>query len=111
MALKQLKLMAEVQCWALWNMVESDNIDPSSLPISKILINDLNDWSDRFDEIYKLDAPNFHMSIGFESEEVENEFYNDGWLLHERLKSEMPNVDFWYRDMRYQELLQKRPSS
>lgn len=104
----RMKLMAEVQCWALWGMDNADNIDPSMLPISEELIIQLNEWSERFDAIYKLDDPNFHLNIGFPTIDAKNLFYDDGWLLLERLKLELPYIDFWYRDARHEGIMQEQ---
>lgn len=106
---RQLKLMAEVQCWAIWDISASDNIDPATLPLSDKLIDELNEWSDRFDSIYKLDDPNFHLNIEFASMQEEEAFYDDGWLLLKKLREEMPDVDWWYRDQRCSVLLRARP--
>lgn len=107
---KRLKLMAEVQCWAIWRIDEPDNIDPYSLPISEQLADEINQWSDRFDAIYKLDQPNFHIDISFPSKQAEDKFYDDGWRLLDRLKEEMPTIDWWYRDLRFEGLHQRRPT-
>ncbi len=108
---RKLKLMSEVQCWAIWNMDDVGNIDPSDLPLSKALVDDLNEWSDRYDTIYKLHEPNFHVDISFASKEEEDRFYNDGWSLLARLKLEMPSVEWWYKDDRYDGFLSEKPSA
>lgn len=108
---RKLKLMAEVQCWAVWDVSGlSDDIDPSKLPLSRQLIEDLNSWSERLDATYKLDDPNFHLEAGFKLGE-EDQFYDDGWELFERLKNEMPETEWSYRDHRYQSLLFEKPSA
>ena len=105
---RRLKLMAEIQCWPIWDMSTSDNIDPAILPLSDKLVNELNEWSDRFDSIYKLDDPNFHLNIGFASRQEEEAFYDDGLLLLNKLREEMPDVDWWYRDQRCSGLLSQQ---
>ncbi|MGR9194713.1 hypothetical protein [Rhizobium leguminosarum] len=107
---RRLKLMAEVQCWAIWDMDKPDNINPYTLPISQELAEDINQWSDRFDSIYKLDQPNFQIDISFSSKQEEDRFYDDGWRILDRLKSEMPAVEWWYRDHRFDVIHQSRPS-
>ncbi|MGO6884178.1 hypothetical protein ACC734_00275 [Rhizobium ruizarguesonis] len=107
---KSLKLMAEVQCWAIWDVDTLDNIDPSTLPISETLAEAINQWSDWFDSIYKLDQPNFQIDISFSSKQEEDQFYDEGWRLLSRLKNEMPSVEWWYRDHRLDAIRQDRPS-
>ena len=43
---KQIKLMADYQCWPLWNIDEPDNIAPQELPLAEQTIEqtDLGDW-------------------------------------------------------------------
>lgn len=106
---RRLKLMAEVQCWAIWEMDGTENIDPSTLPLPEQLVKEINQWSDRFDAIYKLGEPNFHENIAFGSSQDENAFYDDGWKLLARLSSAMPEVDWWYRDMRLAKVVQYQP--
>lgn len=108
---KRLKLMAEVQCWAIWNMDAAGNIDSATLPLSQDLIEAIGVWEDRFDAIYKLDDPDFVSKIKFESPEEENRFYDDGWVLLERLKQELPSVEWFYRDMRHEGVLKEKPGA
>ena len=110
---KCLKLMAEVQCWPIWNLDDPGprNIDPEHLLLSKELINDLDNWTERFDAIYKLDSPNLPLDIGFKSEEEENLFFDDGWLLLARLKEELPKIEWWYDDFRFDEIYQVYPNN
>ena len=58
---RRLTLMAEVQCWAIWDMEMRDNVDPYTLPISRQLSEEINQWSDRLDAIYKLDHVLAHL--------------------------------------------------
>ena len=102
----RLKLMAEVQCWAIWDMDGVDNIDPLSLPLSYSLANEINRWSDIFDDTYNLNNPNFHLETGFTSKIDSDHFYDQGWELLNKLKHEMPEIEWWYRDMRLNKLAQ-----
>jgi hypothetical protein len=105
---RRLKLMAEVQCWAIWDMEGTDNIDPSALPISAGLADDINRWSDTLDESYRLSDPNFHTDLGSSTGFDVDKFYDTGWKLFARLKLEMPQTEWWYRDMRLDQLMQER---
>lgn len=97
---KCMKLMAEVQCWAIWDMDDPDNIDPATLPLPKHLVTQINCWSDKFDAIYELDKRNFHTNIAFASKEEEDAFYDEGWAILKQLKEAMPDTHWWYRDKR-----------
>ncbi|WP_291896310.1 hypothetical protein [Maricaulis sp.] len=43
--------MAEVRCWALWDMDEPSNISPSALGVSEELTRDIDCWSEEFDSL------------------------------------------------------------
>lgn len=105
---RRLTLMAEVQCWAIWDMEMRDNVDPYTLPISRQLAEEINQWSDRLDAIYKLDQPNFQNDISFSSNQEEDRFYDDGWRLLDGLKNEMLAAEWWYRDYRLSATRQDR---
>ncbi|WP_162787258.1 hypothetical protein [Notoacmeibacter marinus] len=105
---RTLKLMAEVQCWAIWDMVDPDNIDPATLPLPKQLVARINRWSDKFDAIYELDKRNFHTNIAFDSKEEEDAFYEEGWAILKQLEEAMPDIDWWYRDKRLSQPVQSR---
>ena len=107
---KRLKLMAEVQCWAIWDMDGTGNVDPATLPISEELVKFIYEWSSRFDATYPLNLENFGTDmIGFDSKEQEDTFYDDGWKILHQLKNAMPVVDWWYRDMRLDKPVQQQP--
>jgi hypothetical protein len=54
--MRQLKLMAEVQCWPLWQDEPDafDNVDPATLGLSARLLEQLTRWTDRWDAQYDL---------------------------------------------------------
>ncbi len=103
---RRLKLMAEVQCWAIWCMEGTDNIDPSTLPISPVLADDINQWSDVFDESYRFSDPNFHTDLGSSSS-----FDMDNFLRYWLGVVWSPQAEWWYSDMRLDQLVRTRPET
>lgn len=86
--MKKIKLMADYQCYPLW--LNSDdafgNIDPNSLPISNVLKNELNSWSDKYDETLNLDDP---LTSGFATLDDERVFRKMGQSLKEKLQMKL----------------------
>lgn len=105
---RRMKLRAEVQCWAIWNLDNDDNVDPTALPISRQLADDINRWSDALDKSYDLSARNFHVELGSRKNFDIYSFNTVGWELFGRLKSEMPCSEWWYYDMLSSRLMQTR---
>lgn len=89
--MKRIKFMEDYGCWALWHMDyeidgEMGNIDPQSLPISKQLIDKLNQWSALYDATLDQDYP---PDSGFqEIIEAEN-FLKTGHNLVDLLQTEL----------------------
>lgn len=102
----KMKLMSDYQCWCIWDMVDPDNVNPDTLPISDELKQELHNWESAFDATLDLID---HTNIGFLSEQQYNEFYDSGWELFSRLQSELPEFEWWYRDRRYPDILDRRP--
>lgn len=100
--------MADYQCWCLWDMIDPKNVNPDTLPIPKALMERLHSWELAFDRTLDLfDQTN----IGFKDEQEYNLFYEEGWELFDALRVELPEVEWWYRDRRYAEILDARPLS
>lgn len=104
----RLKLIADYFSWPLWDVDAIDTVDPQNLPHSKSLIRDLSEWQIRFDAILDTNDPT---SSGFETQADEDDFCDAGWDLLDRLKTEMPNIEFTYHDKRYKKTLSSRPIS
>ncbi len=102
----KMKLMPDYQCWCVWDMDDPDNVNPDTLPISGELKQRLHLWECAFDETLDLVD---HTNIGFRSERQYSEFYDLGWELFFRLQAELPEFEWWYRDRRYEHLLNRRP--
>lgn len=103
--------MPDYFCWPLWNMDSEKgipyNIDPKTLPISDGLKMELQSWADIFDAILDLNDPG--NGGGFRNEQDYYYFCDQGWDLLEKLRRELPEITFWYRDGRVSELLQNKP--
>lgn len=84
----KIKLMPDYHCYPLWEDSDNnfENIDPYSLPISKILANDLIQWAKEYDTTLDIDDP---LSSGFKNTEEELSFRHKGENLFERLKLEL----------------------
>ena len=94
---KKIKLIADYECYPLWEYDELGligNLNPEDLPISKELIKTLDDWSEIFDETYNKDDP---IKSGFACLEDELKFKTLGEILSKRLKQELENkYDIFY---------------
>jgi hypothetical protein len=86
--MKKIKLMADYQCYSLWLNSDDEvgNINPNTLPISNMLKNELNSWSDKYDETLNLDDP---LASGFATIEEEMVFKEMGLSLKEKLQMEL----------------------
>ncbi|MGX9565523.1 hypothetical protein [Pseudomonas viciae] len=90
--MKYIKLMADYQCFPVWNMLPGDyrDMDPCELPISKELQVRILKWAAIYDETLDADYP---PSSGFKSEELEREFRREGERLVMMLREEL-GADF-----------------
>lgn len=91
--MKRIKFMGDYGCWALWHMDyeldgEMGNIDPHSLPISKELANEIDEWSVTYDKTLNQDYP---PESGFENLDSAQSFVKAGNELAERLQHELRN--------------------
>lgn len=86
--MKYIKLMADYQCYPLWNMSpgEYGDVSPSDLPISNELKLRLLKWAAIYDETLDMDCPS---NSGFKDEALEHEFRHEGELLAECLRNEL----------------------
>ncbi len=85
---RSLKLMADYECFPLWEQTETDtdNIDPEDLPISQGLRDALNAWAQRYDDT--LDRADPRRS-GFSNSEAKAAFNATGQALLDRLEAEL----------------------
>ncbi|MFJ4346684.1 hypothetical protein [Pseudomonas sp. NPDC089401] len=86
--MKNIKLMADYQCYPLWHMSpdEYGDIDPCELPISEALQVRLLRWAALYNETLDVDYP---PNSKFKSEELEREFKQEGERLAESLRNEL----------------------
>ena len=88
---KQIKLMAEYDCYPLWEYEDNDLIDnphPAELPLSAATIERLIQWQNIYDGIMNWDDPR---SSDFASEEERLAFEQEGISLWQRLQAELVN--------------------
>jgi hypothetical protein len=85
---KCIKLMADYQCYPIWNMSpgEYGDMAPCELPISKELQERLLKWAAIYDETLDVDYP---PNSGFESEELESKFKLEGQRIVISLRDEL----------------------
>jgi hypothetical protein len=103
---RKMKLMADYQCWCLWDMNDPRNVNPDALPISEELKKILHSWEEVFDQTLDLVD---NTNIGFKDENSYNSFYDTGWALLALLRFELPSIEWWYRDRRFDHLLNSKP--
>jgi hypothetical protein len=84
-----IKLTLEFCCWPVWEIFTNDlseNIDPSTLPISKKLQRRLINWSHAYDAA--LDQ-NYPPDSGFNTQEEVDAFNAEGVYLENQLRCEL----------------------
>lgn len=83
-----IKLMADYQCFPLWEASPGavGNIDPRDLPISEALQERLLAWASRFDRTLDMNDPAIS---GFENTESAEAFKKNGLELAEILQTEL----------------------
>jgi hypothetical protein len=90
---KKIKLMADYECWCLWDMENIDNLDPEKLPISKSLKQSLSLWECEYDATLNRNDP---IKSGFKSYESFQTFNTMGNNLFKKLLQELPDSEIFY---------------
>ena len=85
---QRIKLMADFDCYPLWDMDDAGDIDPTELPLSEETIERLLNWQKIYDGIIDWDDP---ASAGFASVEEEIAFEREGISLWQQLQKELGN--------------------
>lgn len=96
--MKNIKLMPDYECFALWYYKEEKvgNIDPASVGLSKELVEKLYGWQGEYDAtLDKIEGKN----SGFSSKEKEIAFVVRGYELAKELKFELKTVNVVYYDI------------
>lgn len=91
MKYKNIKLMPDYECWPLWDMDNLGDIDPKELLITETLQEKIENWAKKFDSILDWDDPG--NSGGFVTEDEEKLFAEEGWVILEELRKELPDTN------------------
>jgi hypothetical protein len=103
MSTKKIKLMADYQCYPLWDIEKVGNIDPNKLPISAVLKKHLNIWAECYDEI--IEEPRLS---GFKNEMEALAFEAQGQFLWRLLQKELGDTyEVFYFSHLTSQLLEK----
>lgn len=89
--MRAIKVMPDYGCFPLWHSGENEvgNIDPESLPISSLLVSQLNEWAAEYDATLNQECP---PESCFSSKEVEIKFLAKGYELASALKAELGSI-------------------
>jgi len=83
---KKIKLMADFDCYPLWDLDDAGDIDPASLPLISETIARLGKWQKSYDRIINWEDP---ASSDFASEEDRVAFEREGISLWQQLQKEL----------------------
>ena len=83
---QRIKLMADFDCYPLWDIDDGGDIEPWELPLSKETIERLLNWQKIYDGIIDWNDP---ASAGFASEKEERTFEREGISLWQQLQKEL----------------------
>jgi len=86
--MRSIRISADYECYPLWeaNPGIVGNINPADLPISPELIDQLMSWANTFDKTLNMDDP---VNSGFQNDQEEFSFREEGLILAEKLKNEL----------------------
>ncbi|AUI64684.1 hypothetical protein [Amycolatopsis sp. BJA-103] len=79
--------MADYDCQPLWDVSAPGDIDPASLPLGGETRERIAAWAGRYDDTLDRDVP---QRSGFRTEEAARRWLEDGRLLAERIRRELP---------------------
>lgn len=100
--LKRLKLMADYNCDPLWDLDVIDNLSPDLLPLSRNLVNRLQNWQALFDRTLNQDYP---PDSSFVSVEAEIAFEREGLAIAKQLQAELGDeYEIYYQDRKVKTL-------
>jgi hypothetical protein len=84
--MRNLKLMADYNCFATWDTDAPDNVNPDELPISMELKSRIHEWEAEFDSTLNRSDP---ASSGFPTEAALRYFDLEGMKIWQSLKDEL----------------------
>jgi len=99
--MQRIKLMADFDCYPLWDMDDGGDIDPTDLPLSEGTIERLFNWQNIYDGIIDWDDP---ASAGFASEKEKMVFEREGISLWKKIQKELGDE---YEIVYFSQLLQR----
>ena len=91
--MRNLALMAEYDCFAIWDKDAPDNLNADVLPISESLKTRIHAWETTFDGTQVRDDPD---ASGFSTESALREFDEEGRKIWKCLIGELGN-DYFVR--------------
>lgn len=101
--MQRIKLMADFDCYPLWDMDDGGDIDPTDLPLSEGTIERLLNWQNIYEEIIDWDDP---ASAGFASKEEEIAFEREGISLWQKVQKELgDDYQVFYKSQLQQRVL------
>lgn len=84
--MRNIKLMADYECFALWDEDSVDNLNPDELPISEELKYRIHRWEDAFDATLNRADP---ANSGFYTRDDLRRFDEEGLELWRQLRLEL----------------------
>lgn len=101
--MQRIKLMADFDCYPLWDMDDGGDIDPTDLPLSEATIERLLNWQNIYDGIIDWDDP---ASAGFASKQEERAFEREGISLWQKVQQELgDDYQVFYKSQLQQRVL------
>ncbi|MEG4021262.1 hypothetical protein [Microcoleus sp. S13C4] len=101
--MQRIKLMADFDCYPLWDMDDGGDIDPTDLPLREATIERLLNWQNIYDGIMDWDDP---ASAGFASKQEEIAFEREGISLWQKVQKELgDDYQVFYKSQLQQRVL------
>ncbi len=101
--MQRIKLMADFDCYPLWDMDDVGDIDPTELPLTEATIGRLLNWQKTYDGIIDWDDP---ASAAFASEQEKIAFEREGISLWQKVQKELgDDYQVFYKSQLQQRIL------
>ena len=84
--MRNIKLMADYECFAIWDEDTVDNLNPDDLPISDNLKLKIHQWEETFDATLNRSDP---ANSGFSGRDDLRQFDEEGLKLWQQLRQEL----------------------